>query len=98
MDTTEIKKLVNAHVNDIDKRLSTIELNVKKRNGWALIKDKINVNPSRTDESILDEMTKQFGKDCLKSLIVTVADKFVKDFDESITAQSYDLKMIVNSK
>ena len=97
MDTTELKKMVNNYVDDIDKRLSTIEGNVKKRNSWALIYDKIKANPSRPDENVLQLMTEHFGKDCLKSVIITVAEKFVKEFDEKITAQSCDLKMIVKS-
>ena len=98
MDTTELKKMVKTYLDDIDKRLSTIESNVKKRNSWALIHDKIRANFSRTDESVLELMTEHFGKDCLKSIIIQVADKYVKDFDDAITAQSCDLKMIVKSK
>ena len=40
-------------------------------------------------------MTEHFGKDCLKSVVIQIADKYVKDFDDAITAQSCDLKMIV---
>ena len=95
MDTTELKKMVNTYIDDIEKRLSKIESNNKKRNSWALIRDKIIANSSRTDESVLQLMTEHFGKDCLKSVVIQIADKYVKDFDDAITAQSCDLKMIV---
>jgi len=98
MDTAELKKMTNYYVDDINKRLLTIESNVKKRNSWALIYDKIKANPSRTDENVLMLMTEHFGKDCLKSVIIQVAERYVKDYDDVITSQSCDLKMIVKPK
>lgn len=98
MDTTELKKNVTTYVDDINKRISTIEMNVKKRNSWALIHDKIKANTTRSDESVLELMTEHFGKDCLKSVIINIAEKYVKDFDDAITSQSCDLKMIVKAE
>jgi hypothetical protein len=98
MDTVELKKMVNTYVDDIDKRLSTIESNTRKRNGWATLYDSIKKAPHRTDANILLEMTQTFGENCLKALITSVAENFVKEFDEKITAQSCDLKMIIKPK
>lgn len=97
MEIEDLKKTVKTHISDIDKRLSIIESNVRKRNSWALIHDKIKANSTRSDESILELMTEHFGKDCLKAVIVTVAERYVKDFEDAITAQSCDLKMIVRN-
>ena len=98
MELEDLKKTVNTYIDGIDKRLSTIESNTKKRNSWAGLRDSIKKSPSKTDATILSEMTACFGADCLKSLIISVAENFVKEFDEKITAQSCDLKMIVKPK
>jgi hypothetical protein len=98
MDTTELKKAVNKHVEDIDKRLSIIEINTQRRNAWNWLYDLVRKYPGKTDAAVLSEMTQYLGADCLKGLIASVGENFVKDLDEKITAQSCHLKMIIKPK
>ena len=98
MEIQVLKKMVNSHVDDIDKRLSIIESNEKKLNNWSNLRRAVTQNDQKTDESVLKEMINYFGEGCLKALIREVANDFIKDFEDKITAQSSDLKMIVKPK
>jgi len=90
--------MVDLHVDDIAKRLSGIESNKKKLNNWSNLRRLVMQQVQRTDESVLKEMINYFGEGCLKALIREVANDFIKDFEDKITAQSCDLKMIVKPK
>jgi len=98
MQSEDLKKMVNSYVDAIDKRLSTIENNTKKRTNWANLHKSVTQNVQQSDEAVLKEMIGYFNEGCLKQLIRDVAEIFVKDLDDKITAQSCDLKMIVKPK
>ena len=98
MQSEELKKMVDLHVDDIAKRLSSIESNKKKLNNWSNLRRLVTQQVQRTDESVLKEMINYFGEGCLRALIRQVANDFIKDFEDTITAQSCDLKMIVKPK
>ena len=95
MDTTELKKMVSTYIYDIDKRVSTIESNNKKLENWLNLRKSVTQNVQQTDENVLKEMVGYFGVGCLKALIKEVSGDFIKHFENEVTAQSCDLKMIV---
>lgn len=97
MELEELKKLANAHIADVEKRLSDIETITRKLHKWKHLRGAVSAHTQQTDEAILKEMTKLFGEDCLKALIREVAGDYIKSFDDAISAHSCDLKMFVKS-
>jgi hypothetical protein len=98
MELEDLKKTVNTYIDGIEKRLSLIESNSKKLKSWSNLRKSVTENVQQTDEAVLKQMTSYFGEGCLKALLREVAHKYIKDFEEKITAQSCDLKMIVKPK
>jgi len=98
MELENLKKTVNTYIDGIDKRLSMIESNNKKLENWSKLRKSVTENVQQTDEAVLKEMTNYFGNGCLKALIREVAGDFIQNFESKVTAQSCDLKMIVNPK
>jgi anaerobic glycerol-3-phosphate dehydrogenase len=97
MDTTKLKKMVDNHIDDVDQRRITIETNVRKRNGWAALRDTVIRTPNTSDETILKQMTACFGNDCLKALISQVANGIILDFDQKIFSQTEDLENAISN-
>ena len=93
--TEDLKKMVNSHVNNIEKRFSTIETDLKKRKNWEALHRSVTQNVQQSDESVLKQMIGYFNEGCLKQLIRDFAEVIIKDLDDKTTAQSCDLKMIV---
>jgi hypothetical protein len=101
MENTELeqlKKMVDAYIGNIGRQFSIVENNNKKLNNWIKLRKSVTQNVQQTDDSVLKEMTGYFGDGCLKELIREVADRFINDFENKVTAQSFDIKTIVKSK
>ena len=95
MELEDLTKMVNIHIDGIANRLIVIENNSEKLKNWITIRRRANQNAVLSDEAILKEMVKLFGQGCLNALIREVANDFIKDCEDKITAHSCDLKMIV---
>ena len=95
MELEDLKRTTSAYIQDINSRLSTIESNNKKLKNWENLRKSVTQNVQQTDESVLEQMTNYFGVGCLKALIREVANEYINDFENKVTAQSCDLKMIV---
>lgn len=90
--------MVDTNQMEIDLRLDTIVCIERELNGWRTILSDTEKFTAMTDQQLLELMTKQLGKDCLRTLVFVVAPDIIKDRDELLTAKGCDLKMFLQSK
>ena len=95
MDINEIKTLTQAHIDEVERRFSSINEKADRRDKMKQILQKVQSPSNPSDAEILNYMNKLLGKDALKHQINMFYPKGIQELDDKITSRTSDLKLFI---